>query len=84
MTDRILTLRDGDVLEQENDGSDWEFASQSRYEIRIDVRGTNVLEARGNGLQNFNGVFARLALAVAAVKPRRDGENNDHEGIAEG
>jgi hypothetical protein len=36
------------VLEQENDGGDWQLTSESRYQLWVDVWLTNVLEATGD------------------------------------
>ena len=42
-----------------------------------------MLESSGHVLQDFDRVVPVSVLAVASVQPRRNGEDDDDEGVAE-
>lgn len=62
-----LTFGDSDVLQQKNDGCYWELSRESTEECALDHGLADMLEASGNGLDDFDGVFAFRVLAVANV-----------------
>ena len=72
------------MLEEQDDRRDRQLGCEGRDEAAVDGRRPDVLKASRDVLQNFDGIFARLALAVAAVEPGRDRENDDDERVAEG
>ena len=79
----VLTFGDGNVLEKKDDSGDWELPCESRHQIAVNHRGTNVLKPTGNVLQNLDGVLARLALAMTAVEPRSNREHDNDKSISE-
>ena len=62
-----LTFRDSDVLQQKNDSCYWELSCESTEECAFDHGLADMLEASGNGLDDFDGVFAFRVFAVADV-----------------
>jgi len=66
------------VLKQQDDGSNRELRGEGGDKRRVDIRGSDVLESPRNGAQDPDGIFAFGVGPVAAIKPRRKG-NNDHD-----
>lgn len=71
------------MLKQENNGRDRELTGQGAQKSGVNHGGTDMLETAGNSLQNFDGVFARFALAVTAIQVRCQGEDDNDKGITE-
>ena len=69
------------MLEQQNDGGNRELRGEGRDQSRVDIRGSDVFEPPRNGAQNPDGIFAFGVGPVAAIKPRRKGDNNHDKGI---
>ena len=51
-----LTLRDGNVLQQENDSSHRKFARHSRYELAVNDRRAHMLKTARHVLKNLDRV----------------------------
>ena len=69
------------MLEQQDDGGDRELRGKGRDQSRVNIRGFDVLESPRNGAQDPNRIFAFGIDPVAAVKPRRKGDDDHDEGI---
>lgn len=78
-----LTLRNGDVLEKQNDSRYRQLAGHRGNEILVNYRRADVLEAARDRLQNLDGILARLALVISAVQPGCDCQDDNHKGIPE-
>jgi len=72
------------MLQQQNNGGNWELGSKSTQEIGAELGLFDVFEARGDGQQNLDGVLLGCGVvARAAVEPRRESENDDNKRIAQ-
>ena len=64
----LLTLGDSDVLQKEDDSRDGKFACDGGEEVQFEAGLLDMLEARGDGEQDLDGVLAVGQLPGAAVK----------------
>ena len=71
------------MLQQKDDCSHRELGSKGGNETTVDYRCTDMLEATGNGLQDLDGIFSRVAHAMPAVQPRGDGEDDNDKRVTE-
>lgn len=77
-----LTLRDGNVLEEQNNSREGEFRGQCRKQMVVKSGLFDMLEPSRNSQQNLDRVVL-APLPVTAVKPRSESEDDNDEGIAE-
>jgi hypothetical protein len=70
------------VLEEENDGGDGNERADARDEIAVDKGRAHMLKARGNGLEDGDGVVGDRV--TTDVGPAGDRDDNDDEGRAKG
>lgn len=70
------------MLKQKNDGCNRDLASQGGYETTVRREHAYMAESSRNCLHNLDWVLARLALAVTAVQPGSDRENDDDKGVS--
>ena len=71
------------MFQQQNDRRYWKVASQGLDEGTFDIRRADVLEASWNGLEDLDRICTLGGLAVTAVEPGGNRENDDHKAIAE-
>ena len=71
------------MFQEKDDSSNRELRSQCGDEFGIDGWRPQVLESSGHVLQDLDRVVSVSVLAVASVQPRRNGEDDDDEGVAE-
>lgn len=72
VVDASETLRDGDMLEQENDGRDRDEGAKTAHEVRVDSLGAaHVLESGGNGLEDRDVVLGDLLVSATFKKRQR-------------
>jgi len=79
---RLEGRRHTDVLEEKNDSRNWELRSDETEQLRIKVRGANVLEATGYSLEDRNIVVGDGH--TPQVDPGEDGEEDDDESGSKG
>lgn len=66
------------MLEEEDDGGNGNERAEARDEVGVEYGRAHVIEARGNGLENENGVI--LDGVGAKVGPTGDSDEDDDEG----
>lgn len=69
------------MLKQQDDSSDREFRSKSSNETGVDRGRVNVTKTTGNSLEDLDRIGSSGILSVAGVQPRRDGEDDEDEGV---
>lgn len=62
------TFRDGNMLEHQDDGGNWELGTKGRDQTRVDIKGSDVLESPGNGKENLDRILA-FDATMAAIEP---------------
>ncbi len=50
----------------------------------VNIGSTNVLETPRNGLEDLDWICTLFTPTMAGVQPRRKGQDDNHEGAAEG
>jgi hypothetical protein len=79
----VRTLRNGNVLKEQDDRRHREVTTKSGNQLAVDGRLADVLEATGDVAQDPDRILSLLVRPVPAVQERRDREDDDHEGITE-
>jgi hypothetical protein len=75
---RMNGLTNSDMLKKQNDCCDGQLASHRRDQLRRDDGCADMLEARGDSLENRDGSGCTLG-----DPPGSDGEDDDHDGVSE-
>ena len=78
-----LTFGYSDVLQKKDNGGNRKFRCECSKELLVNMWLTDVLEASRDSEQQLDGIFSTLALSVATVEPRSNGQSNNDEGIPE-
>lgn len=69
------------MLKQQDDSSDREFRSKSSNETGVNRGCVNVTKTTRNSLEDLDWVGSSGILSVARIQPRRDGEDDEDEGV---
>ena len=71
------------MFQEEDNSGNRKFWGKSRHKLTINGWLTDVFQASGHGLEDFNGVGALCTNTMTSVKPRGNRKNENNEGISQ-